>query len=102
MPEEKWLKNSMERNTLFMRKAEMISGIQKANTWKSFIFFGFYDHLKKIYYEHPDLDESKIFNYDETGFPTDQNGGKFISVKVECAFKPLLVQEGNILCSGCM
>lgn len=21
--------------------------------------------------EHPDLDESKIFNYDETGFPTD-------------------------------
>ena len=71
MPEEKWLKNSMERNTLFMRKAEMISGIQKANTWKSFIFFDFYDHLKKIYYEHPDLDESKIFNYDETGFPTD-------------------------------
>lgn len=52
--------------------------------------------------EHPDLDESKIFNYDETGFPTDQNGGKFISVKVECAFKPLLVQEGNILCSGFM
>lgn len=70
-----------------MRKAEMISAARKANTQNAFTIFDFCDQLKKIYEEHLDLDDSKIFNCDETGFPINQNGGKVISVKGERAFK---------------
>ena len=70
-----------------MRKAEMISEAGKANPSKPFIIFDSCNQLKKIYKEHPDLDEPKIFNCDETGFPTDQSGEKVISVKRERAFK---------------
>ena len=70
-----------------MRKAEMISAARKANTQNAFTIFDFCDQLKKIYEEHLDLDDPKIFNCDEIGFPINQNRGKVISVKGERALK---------------
>ena len=70
-----------------MRKPEMISAA-KHNTLPIHLqFLILYDQLIKIFKEHLDLDESKNFNCHETGFPTDQSGGKVISVKGEHAFK---------------
>ena len=87
-----------KKSNLSMRKTEMSLGARKASKLNPFKIFDFFDQLKKIYYEHSDLDESKSFNCDGTGFPTEQNREKFISFKVKCVFKPLLsARRENIL-----
>ena len=77
-PGDKWLKNFMKRNKLSMKKAEMISASRKANTANPFIIYDFFEQLEKIFEEHPELDETKIYNCDESGFPTDQTRGNVI------------------------
>ena len=37
----------------------------------------------QIFRKHPELDASRIWNCDETGFPTDASKGKVITIKVQ-------------------
>ena len=86
-PGYKWFKNFIKRNKLLMKKAEMISTAPKANTPNPFIIYDFFDQLEKVFQEYPELDENKIYNYDEKGFPTDQTKGFVVSVKGQPALK---------------
>ena len=74
-PGDKWFKSFMKHNKLSLKKAEMISTAQKANTSNPFIIYDFFDQLEKVFQEYPELDENKIYNCDESGFPTDQTRG---------------------------
>ena len=44
-------------------------------------------YSKKIFQDNPVLDADRIYNHDESGFPTNQTNWKFITVKGERAFK---------------
>lgn len=41
----------------------------------------------EVFQEYQKLDENKIYNCDESGFPTDQTRGRVISVKGQPALK---------------
>ena len=86
-PGDKWFKNFMKRNKLSSKKAEMISTARRANTSNPFIMYDFFDQLEKVFQEHPELDENKIYNCDESGFSTDQTRGRVVSVTEQPALK---------------
>ena len=87
VPGFKWLHNFMKRNELSRRKAEMISTARKSNTANPFIIFDFFEQLATIFKENPDLDASRIYNCDESGFPTYQTRGKVIAGKGQRGLK---------------
>ena len=70
-----------------MKKAEIISTARKANTSNPFIIYDFSDQLEKVFQKYPELDENKICNCNESGFPTDQIRGRVFSVKGEPVLK---------------
>ncbi|XP_057305999.1 uncharacterized protein LOC130644419 [Hydractinia symbiolongicarpus] len=82
-----WIKSFMKRNGLSHKKAEMISTARKANTSNPFIIFDFYDQLEQIFEKYPNLDAQRIWNWDESSFPTDPSKGKVVSVKGQRALK---------------
>ena len=86
-PGNKWFKNFMKRNKLSLKKAEMISTAPKANSSNPFIIYDFFDQVEKVFQEYPELDENKIYNCDESEFPTDQTRGSVVSVKGQPALK---------------
>ena len=73
-------------NWLSLKKAEMISSARKWNTSNPFIIYD-YNLLEKFFQDNPDLDADRIYNCDESNFPTDQTNEKCITVKGETAFK---------------
>ena len=68
----------------------MISLARKSNTSNPFIIYDYYKLLKKFFQDNPDLDAGRIYNCDESGFPTNQTNGKCITVKGERALSYLL------------
>ena len=80
----------MKQNWLLLKKAEMISSARKSNLSNPFIIYDYYNLLEKIFQDNPDLDADRIYNCDESGFPTDQTNGKCITVKSDRGFKCLL------------
>ena len=88
----------MKRNKLLLKKADKFSTTRKANTpnplllyillyyYYIYIIYNFLDQLEKVFQEYPELDENKIYNCDESGFPTDQRG-RIVSVKGQPALK---------------
>ena len=65
----------------------MISLARKSNTSNPFIIYDYYKLLKNFFQDNPNLDAGRIYNCDESGFPTNQTNGKCITVKGERAFK---------------
>ena len=74
-PGDKWFKNFMKRNKLSLKKAEMILTARTANTSNPFIIYDFFDQLENVFQEYPELDENKIYNCNESGFPTNPKKG---------------------------
>ena len=77
----------MKQNRLLLKKAEMISSARKLNMSNPFIIYDYYNLLEKNFQDNPDLDAVRIYNCDESGFPTNQTNGKCVTVKGERAFK---------------
>ena len=85
-PGKDWLRLFMERNNLSLKKANMISSARKSCTANPFIINDFYDTLEKIIEEH-NLQPSQIRNCDDSGFPSDSQKCRVVSVKGETAYK---------------
>ena len=85
-PGKDWLCGFMDRNHLSMKKANMISSARKSSTSNPFIIYDFYDVLEKVV-EEKKLEPHQIWNCDESGFPTDPQKCKVVSVKGEVAYK---------------
>lgn len=81
-----WLKGFMERNKLSMQKANMISAARMAATSNPFIVYDFFDVVGNII-EEKNLTAEKIWNCDESGFPTDPKKCKVVSIKGKTAYK---------------
>ena len=80
-PGPKWMKHFMKGNRLSIKKAEMISLARKSSTSNPFIIYGYYNLLEKSFQDNLDFDAERIYNCDESGFPTNQTNGKCITVK---------------------
>ena len=85
-PGKDWLKAFMNRNNLSLKKANMISAARKSATANPFIVNDFYDTIEKVITEN-NLSASQIWNCDESGFPTDPQKCKVVSVHGETAYK---------------
>ena len=70
-PGRTWLKSFMKRNKLSLKKASMICIARKSNTSNPFIIYDFFDKLEEILQENLEITVEKIWNFDESGFPTD-------------------------------
>ena len=64
----------------------MISAARKSTTSNPFIIYNFYDQLDEIVTQTI-LTPKQIWNCDESGFPTDPQKCKVVSVKGEVAYK---------------
>ena len=64
----------------------MISSAHKSCTTNPFIINDFYDTLETIIKEY-DLQPHQIWNCDESGFPSDPQKCKVVSIKGEAAYK---------------
>ena len=65
----------------------MISTARKSSTSNPFIIYDYFDQLEKVFQEHLVLDENKIYNCDESVFPTDKTRGRVVSVMRQRALK---------------
>ena len=70
-PGRTWLKSFMKRNKLSLKKASMICIARKSNTSNPFIIYDFFGKLEEILQENLEITVEKIWNFDESGFPTD-------------------------------
>ena len=70
-PGRTWLKSFVKRNKLSLKKASMICVARKSNTTNPFIIYSFFEKLQEILQENPEITAEKIWNCDESGFPTD-------------------------------
>ena len=86
LPGKDWLRSFMNRNNLSLKKANMISSARKSVTSNPFLVYDFYDILEKVL-EEKNLTASQIWNCDESGFPTDPQKCKVVSVWGEVAYK---------------
>ena len=75
------MKIFMKRSRLSLKKVEIISSAKKQNTTNLIIIYDYYNLFKKNFQDNPDLDADRIYNCDDSGFPTDQTNGKCITVK---------------------
>lgn len=64
----------------------MICAARKSATANPFIIFDFYDITEGLINEH-NLTPSQIWNCDKSGFPSDPQKCKVVSVKGEVAYK---------------
>ena len=71
----------MKRSRLSLKKVEIISSAKKPNTTNPFVIYEYYNLFKKNFQDNPDLDADRIYNCDDSGFPTDQKNEKCITVK---------------------
>ena len=81
-----WFTAFMKRNNLSLKKANMISSARKSATANPFIINDFFDLLEETV-QRLNLPASAIWNCDESGFPTDPQRSKVVSVKGETAYK---------------
>ena len=81
-----WFTAFMKRNNLSLKKANMISSARKSATANPFIINDFFDLLEETV-QRLNLPASAIWNCDESGFPTDPQRSKVVSVKDETAYK---------------
>ena len=70
-----------------MKKTDIISTAWKANPSNTFIRYDFFDQLEKVFQEYSVPDEDKIYNCDESGFPTVQTSVHVVSVMRQRALK---------------
>ena len=85
-PGNDWLNSFMSRNNLSLKKANMISSTRKSTTANPFIIYDFYDTLEELFEQHK-FSASQVWNCDESGFPTDPQRNKVVSVKGQTAYK---------------
>ena len=85
-PGNDWLKSFMLRNNLSLKKANMISSARKSVTANPFIIYDFYDLLEELVNTYK-FSASQVWNCDESGFPTDPQRCKVVSVKGQTAYK---------------
>jgi len=76
----------MNRNSLSMKKANMLSSARRSATSNPFIIYDFYEVIDKIIKEKR-IKPENIWNCDESGFPSDPQRCKVVSVKGEVAYK---------------
>ena len=65
----------------------MICISRKSNTVNPFVIYDFYDKLPTIFDVNPDLNPDNIWNWDESGFPTDPCKSKVIAPLNKPGFK---------------
>ena len=85
-PGKDWIRGSMNRNKLSLKKATMISSVRKSATGNSFIVYNFFDVIEDIINKH-NIPPSNMWICDESGFPHDPSKYLVISVKGEVAYK---------------
>ena len=85
-PGKEWLRLFMDRNSLSLKKATMISSARKAVTANPFVVHDFYDTLEKVFADK-NFTPSQIWNCDESGFPTDPKRCKVVSGSGEVAYR---------------
>ena len=81
-----WFNSFMGRNNLSLKKANMICIARKSATANPFIVYDFYDLLAELM-EKYNFRAEQIWNCDESGFPTDPQCCKVVSVKGQTAYK---------------
>ena len=85
-PGKDWLRMFMDRNSLSMKKANMISTARLSATANPFIIYDFYELIERVV-RSQNLQPNQIWNCDESGFPTDPARCKVVSTKGEVAYK---------------
>ena len=87
-PAKDWLRLFMDRNNLFMKKANLISSARKSATENLFVIFDFYEVLEEVIQEKNLFDKPQhIWNCDESGFPSDPKKVKVVSVRGKTAYR---------------
>ena len=85
-PGKGWLVGFIGRNRLSLKKANMISAERKSVTSNPFVIYDFYNTMEKLIQEKS-LGLSQIWNFDDSGFPTDPQRCKVVGVKGKEAYK---------------
>lgn len=85
-PGKNWLYKFMKRNRLSMKKVNMICAARKSITANPFVIYDFYDTVEKLMKEK-NYTPAKVWNCDETGFPTDPSRARVIAPKGRVANK---------------
>ena len=87
----------MLRNDMSLKKANMISSVRRSVAANPFIIYAFYDLPEELVNTYK-CSPRKVWNYDESGFPTDPQRSKVVSVKGQTAYKTTSVGEYHYPC----
>ena len=85
-PGRRWLDGFVKRNSLSLKKANMITKTRKSATSNPFIIYQFYDMLEEVVRLN-NIGPNQIWNCDETGFPHDPTSCRVVGPRGKVSYK---------------